>query len=199
MLFLVGFTFFSNAIRDLLDEKIVHFNKSAIILMIVSVIVKEILARYSFLCFKKSKSSSLLADAWHHRTDAITSFVILLGIVLGSNFWWMDSVLSILVSLVIFYTAFDIIKNSVKKLVGEAPSRELIENIKNIVEKNGENSNTLHHFHVHIYGEHVEITFHMRFKNDTTVFDAHNKVEEISKEIKDILNVEPTIHIEGEL
>ncbi|WP_295155067.1 cation diffusion facilitator family transporter [uncultured Brachyspira sp.] len=198
MLVFIGYTFFSEAIENIMNKKSASFTMISIIAMIVSILVKELLAQYSFWGYRKSGSKSLYADAWHHRSDSITSIIILAGILFGNNLWWMDSVLSILVALVIFYAAFDVIKSSVKPLIGEHPSEEIIENIKKIAEEiNIDNiDSNLHHFHIHTYGDHSEITFHMRFPKDMTVYEAHLKATIFENAIREKLSIEPTIHIE---
>lgn len=198
MLVFIGYSFFSEAIKNILNKKTASFTIIAIVAMIVSIVVKELLAQYSLWGYRKSGSKSLYADAWHHRSDSITSIIILVGILVGKNLWWMDSVLSILVSLVIFYAAFDVIKSSIEPLIGEYPSEDIIKDINSIANElniNNDNSN-LHHFHIHTYGDHTEITFHMRFPKDMTVEEAHNKVSVLEKSIRDKMNMESTIHIE---
>ena len=198
MLVFIGYSFFSEAIKNILNKKTASFTIMAIIAMIVSIVVKELLAQYSLWGYRKSGSKSLYADAWHHRSDSITSIIILVGILVGKNLWWMDSVLSILVSLVIFYAAFDVIKSSIEPLIGEYPSDDIIKDINSIANElniNNDNSN-LHHFHIHTYGDHTEITFHMRFPKDMTVEEAHNKVSILEKYIKEKMNMDSTIHIE---
>ena len=199
MLVFIGYSFFSEAIQNIMNKKSASFTTMAIIAMVVSILVKELLAQYSFWGYRKSGSKSLYADAWHHRSDSVTSIIILVGILFGKNFWWLDSVLSILVSLVIFYAAFDVIKSSVKPLIGEYPSKETIESIKKIAEEmNIYNTDlNLHHFHIHTYKNHSEITFDMRFPKDMTVFDAHSKATLFENAIRERLSIEPTIHIEA--
>lgn len=198
MLVFIGYSFFSEAIKNILNKKTASFTIIAIVAMIVSIVVKELLAQYSLWGYRKSGSKSLYADAWHHRSDSITSIIILVGILVGKNLWWMDSVLSILVSLVIFYAAFYVIKSSIEPLIGEYPSEDIIKDINSIANElniNNDNSN-LHHFHIHTYGDHTEITFHMRFPKDMTVEEAHDKVSVLEKSIRDKMNMESTIHIE---
>lgn len=199
MLVFIGYSFFSEAIKNIINKKTASFTIIAIVAMIVSIVVKELLAQYSLWGYRKSGSKSLYADAWHHRSDSITSIIILVGILVGKNLWWMDSVLSILVSLVIFYAAFDVIKSSIEPLIGEYPSEDIIKDINSIANElniNNDNSN-LHHFHIHTYGDHTEITFHMRFPKDMTVEEAHDKVSVLEKSIRDKMNMESTIHIEA--
>ncbi|TXJ12854.1 cation diffusion facilitator family transporter [Brachyspira aalborgi] len=197
MLIFIGYTFFAEAIKNLLNKQTATFNKISIIAMIVSIIIKEILAQYSFWAYRKSGAKSLYADAWHHRSDSITSIIILVGILIGKNFWQLDGILSIIVSIVIFIAAFDVIKSSIKPLIGEYPSEEIINKIKNIAKELNLNSESLHHFHIHIYGSHTEITFHIRFPKDMTVFEAHNMSTLLENEIREKLFIEATIHIEA--
>ena len=197
MLIFIGYTFFSEAIKNLLSKQTANFNKAAIIAMIVSIIIKEILAQYSFWAYRKSGAKSLYADAWHHRSDSITSIIILIGILIGKNFWQSDAILSVLVSIVIFIAALDVIKSSVQPLIGEYPSEEIINKIKNIADELKLNCESLHHFHIHIYGSHAEITFHIRFPKDMTVFEAHNMATVFENAIREKLSIEATIHIEA--
>ena len=197
MLIFIGYTFFAEAIKNLLSKRTANFNKAAIIAMIVSIIIKEILAQYSFWAYRKSGAKSLYADAWHHRSDSITSIIILIGILIGKNFWQSDAILSILVSIVIFIAALDVIKSSVQPLIGEYPSKEIINKIKTIADELNLNGESLHHFHIHIYGSHAEITFHIRFPKDMTVFEAHNMATVFENAIREKLSIEATIHIEA--
>ena len=199
MLVFIGYSFFSEAVKNIMNKKTASFTMIAIIAMIVSILIKEILAQYSFWGYRKSGSKSLYADGWHHRSDSVTSIIILVGILFGKSFWWIDGVLSILVSLVIFYAAFDVIKSSIKPLIGEYPSEDVIKNINDIAKELNINNDSinLHHFHIHTYGDHSEITFHMRFPKDMTVFDAHEKVTVFENAIRTKLGIEPTIHIEA--
>lgn len=197
MLIFIGYTFFVEAIKNLLNKQIASFNKMSVIAMIVSIIIKELLAQYSFWAYRKSGAKSLYADAWHHRSDSVTSVIILVGILIGKNFWQLDSILSIIVSIVIFIAAFDVIKSSIKPLIGEYPSKEIIDGIKNIADKLNLNGESLHHFHIHVYGSHTEITFHIRFPKDMTVFEAHNMATVFENAIREKLSIEATIHIEA--
>lgn len=197
MLIFIGYSFFVEAIKNLLNKQTASFNKMSVIAMIVSIIIKELLAQYSFWAYRKSGAKSLYADAWHHRSDSVTSIIILVGILIGKNFWQLDAILSIIVSIVIFIAAFDVIKSSIKPLIGEYPSEEIINGIKNIADKLNLNGESLHHFHIHVYGSHTEITFHIRFPKDMTVFEAHNMATVFENAIREKLSIETTIHIEA--
>lgn len=199
MLVFVAYSFGTESVKNFLNKKEVNFTMAAIIVTIVSILVKEALAQYSLWGARKSSSNALYADAWHHRSDSLTSVIILVGILFGKHFWWIDSLLGFIVSAVILYAGIDVLKSCIKPLIGERPSDEMIKYIHDIAKELGMfNDDTLHHFHLHRYGEHTELTFHIRFPRNTTVYEAHEKVTNFENTIRERLEIEPTIHIESE-
>lgn len=199
MLIFVAYSFGVESVKNFLNKKEVTFTSGAIAITVVSILIKEALAQYSLWGARKSSSNALYADAWHHRSDSLTSIIILAGIIFGRHFWWLDSVLSFIVSAVILYAGIDVLKSCVKPLIGERPSNEMIKDICDIAKELGMfNEDTLHHFHLHRYGEHSELTFHIRFPKNTTVYEAHEKVTSFERTIRERLEIETTIHIESE-
>ena len=113
MLTLIGFNFLTNAINKLILKEAATFGMLAIGVTIASIILNEALAQYAFYLARKTKNTSLRADGWHHRSDALSSFIILIGILVGSYWWWMDGVLGIIMAGFIFYAGYGIFKEVV--------------------------------------------------------------------------------------
>jgi cation diffusion facilitator family transporter len=197
LLGVVSFNFCIESINRLIARKSIIFNTFALLVMIISVIIKESMARYAIYAGKKSNFKALFADAWHHRSDGLASLLIVIGILCGSYFWWIDGVLGVLVSILILYTAFSLARDSINPLLGEQPEPELIEQIKQICSSNINNSFNVHHFHIHRYGQHSELIFHLKFTGNIYLKDAHKLVTTIEKIIKDKLQIETTIHLES--
>ncbi len=193
---LIGFEFARDSISRLLNRESVVFGPFAIWVTAASVFVKEGLAQFSFWTFRKTGNPSLKADGWHHRSDAISSVVILAGIFAGSYFWWVDGVLGLLVSALIFYAAFETIKEGTNPLLGEVPGEALLNDLKQIAHDTTGIETHLHHVHVHRYGEHVELTAHILLPKHTTLEKAHAIADNIEMEIMNKLNIEATIHME---
>jgi len=198
LLAIVGFNFFVEAISRLSDHKIANFGSLAIITISVSVVLKESIARFSFWAAKKTKLGVLKADAWHHRSDAITSLVVLIGIFLGRYFWWMDGVMGVALALLILYASYDILKEGINPLLGERPDEELVKQLSRISRQFAPNiaDDDVHHIHVHRYGEHREVTFHLYLDDLMNLRDSHRIADDIELAIRDDLNMEATIHIE---
>lgn len=192
----IAFDFVVDSLKKLASGEAVQFGTIAIVVTIISVVFKEAMAQYAFWAARKTNSNSLKADAWHHRTDAISSILILVGIFLGRFFWWVDGVLGIIVSLMILYAAYDILKDSISRLLGEAPhpglKDKLIRSASKVINRNLQ----IHHIHLHSYGNHKELTFHILLPGDMRVSEAHTLAEKIEQQISEDLGMVATIHIE---
>ena len=193
LLFIVGSNFFFDAIQRLRSKEAAIFSTSSIIIFIISVITKEAMAQFSFWAYNKTKSHSLKADGWHHRSDAIASAIILISIFLGKNLWWIDGVFGIIVSLLIVYTAIDIMKEAAQPILGEIPKQDSIEKIIKIGERF--NLNDIHHIHEHSYGSHLEYTMHVYMPKDSPIYKAYSITKKFREVLRKELNIESTVYI----
>ncbi len=197
ILFVIGANFGVEAVKRLIEHQPSHFGTLAIVVTIISMLVKEGMAQYSFFAARKLNALSLKADAWHHRSDAISSLVILIGIIFQKYAWWIDGVLGILVALVIFYTAWHIIVKAIDVILGKKPDGEMILKVRKIANNAAGFDVLSHHFHVHSYGDHQELTFHISMPGDLPLDHVHETMCKIRKAIKDELDVEPTIQVDA--
>ncbi len=196
LLGIIAYEFLTGAIEKFQQHKSTQFGWFAIVVTAVSVIVKEGLAQYAYWTYRQTGFETLRADGWHHRSDAISSGVVLIGILLGNRFWWMDSVLGFLISLMLFYAVFEIIKNSVDKLLGERPNDQLISEVIQLIKTVSDKEICPHHFHLHTYGDHRELTFHIMLKGDLDITSGHQTATTIERAIRVEMNIEATIHVE---
>lgn len=195
LLVFIAFEFVLKSINQLKGGEQVIFGTLAIVVTIISIIVKELLAQYAFWAGKKIDSPILKADGWHHRTDALSSVIVLIGILLGRYFWWIDGVLGLIVACLILYAAYEILRDSSNRLLGEIPSDKLILEINKIT-KELKLDVCPHHFHMHKYGGHIEMTFHILLAPNLSLEEAHNQANLIENALRQKLNIEATIHME---
>ena len=142
----------------------------ALIVAVVSILSKEGMYWYTRYYAKKIDSSALMADAWHHRSDAFSSVGALIGI--GGarlGFPIMDSVASLVIFLFIVKAAFDIFKDAIDKMVDHSCDEETEKQIFDCVM---ENENVL--------GIDVEI----QVDGSYTLREAHNIAESVHKKIE---------------
>ena len=196
LLAMVAYTFFVESVERLQNRESADFGLIALVVTILSIVIKEGMAQYAFRVARKSGSKSVAADGWHHRSDALSSAIILIGIFFNRYFWWIDGVLGIAVALLIFYTAIVIIKKTANVILGEKPTTELKESISNICRQAIGYDIFPHHIHIHNYINHKEITLHIYLPDEMTIYVSHDISSIIEKRLAEELNVEATIHVE---
>jgi len=196
ILVLIAFGFITDAVAQLRSRDSADFGTLAIVITAVSIVVKELMAQYAFSLGRKSGSTTVKADGWHHRTDALSSLVILIGILFKNYFWWIDGVLGLIVSLMLMYAAHGILTESVHKILGEVPGEELIEEIRELISSLYDYDIYPHHFHLHDYISSKELTFHIKIRNDLSVEEGHAIATAIEELIDEKLSIKSTIHLE---
>jgi cation diffusion facilitator family transporter len=196
LLAIVAFNFLMDSVTKLYHRESATFSNLAVIVFIISVVVKEGIAQFSIRLGKKYDSKLMIADGWHHRSDAIASALIVAGIYAGRYFWWIDGVLGIIVALLIFYATFDILKQSINPLIGEKPDQKVIDGVNEIANRVIGNEYDIHHAHIHRYGTNTEMTFHVQFQYPVSFEAAHEKVTELEKTLGEELDINATIHFE---
>jgi cation diffusion facilitator family transporter len=197
---IIAFDFMKNSVIQFQNRQTVQFGTLAIAVTAASIAVKELLAQYAFFIARKTGNLSVKADGWHHRSDALSSVVVLAGILFANlranQFWWIDSVLGAIIALMLFYTALAIIKESITKLLGEEPSPELTGKIMSEAMAVYPHEMFLHHFHMHNYIQHQELTFHIRLDRGMSIEAGHAIASEIEDRIKEKYGIMATIHVE---
>lgn len=196
LLGIIAYDFLKDSIGNFQSKESANFGTLAIVVTIISIIVKEALAQYAFFIARNTNNLSVKADGWHHRTDAISSVIVLIGIFFTDHFWWIDSVLGIAIAMMLFYASYKIIKDAVNKLLGEKPSDEIIEKVEHIIRTQYPKDVTPHHYHIHNYISKQELTFHIRVENTMDILSAHQIASKIENKIKEELDIMATIHIE---
>ena len=108
----------------------------ALIAAVVSIAVKEWMYWFTRAAAKKINSGALMADAWHHRSDALSSVGAFIGI-FGARMGYpvLDAAASVVICLFIEKAAFDICKDAVDKMVDKSCPDELVEQMKDVVRK----------------------------------------------------------------
>jgi cation diffusion facilitator family transporter len=193
---IIGYDFFKQSIIQFRNREAVHYGIIAIVVTAASILIKEALAQYAFYIARKTGSTSIKADGWHHRSDALSSVVVLAGIFLARYFWWIDRILAAVIALFLFYAAFTIIKETVTKMLGEEPGEDLIEKITAHVKTAYHDNLQIHHFHLHNYVTEKELTLHIRLDKNMTIEKGHQIATVIEEKIKADFGIIATIHIE---
>lgn len=199
LLIITGLGFIQQSIERIINlEAILHQEYVLIISVIVlsTAAVKELLARYSYGIAKRINSDVLNADAWHHRTDALSSLGVALSI-WGSRLGFpiLDPLFGLLVSCIIIYVGINLMRTSSNFLLGQAPDRELIRTIEKIAEKT-RGIHGVHDISLHDYGTKKVITLHAEVDNNLNLEEAHNLADHLEEQIQQETDYMTIIHLE---
>lgn len=169
----------------------------ALIAAIVSIVTKELLYQYTMIAAKKINSGAMKANAWHHRSDAYSSIGALFGIILSrAGFAAGDAIASIIICFFIGKVAYDIMRDSVDKLVDKSCDESTIEQIRDTISaRNGVVS--VDDIRARLFGEgmyvDIEISADGQINLDAShqiAEDVHLAVEQAFPAVKDC-----TVHV----
>jgi cation diffusion facilitator family transporter len=207
ILFIAGVTIFWKASLKIYGsfhgEVLLQPGTLAIVVAALSIIVKEILFRYTKHVGEKTGRQSLIANAWHHRSDALSSIAAFIGIggaiILGKSWRVLDPFAAIVVSFFILKVAGVILKESLNELLeaslGSEESEKIVEMIKAVP-----GVKNPHNLRTRKVGNAVAIELHLWVDPALNVVEAHDISTDVEKVLKDHLgaNTFISVHIEPE-
>ena len=185
MLFVTGILIGIEGIKNIISNKTIEIPTIfALVAAIISIAVKEGMYWYTIYYAKKIKSESLKADAWHHRSDALSSIGSLIGIggaMLGLTI--LDSIASVVICIFIIKVAYDIFKDSLEKVVDCSVSESLILEIeKEALDINGVLNVDL--IKTRMFGNKIYIDLEISADKNMTLENAHNIAHQVHDTIE---------------
>ncbi len=196
LLAVVGIEFIQSGIQRIIHPQIVLVNWWMIVAVSVTIIVKEITARYAEFLSEKISSGTLKADAWHHRTDAISSILVVLAMIGGRyGINQLDGYAAIGVALIILYTAYEIARDAIDDLLGKPPGDHDLEAIRKAAVGVKGVLGT-HDLSVHSYGSEKYASIHIEVDASQPTLKTHDIAEAVEEKIYEVLQVNPTVHID---
>lgn len=198
LLLLTGIFIGYEAIKILISGETRTPKLIALIAALLSIVVKEGMYWYTIKVAKKIKSVSMEADAWHHRSDAFSSIGTFAG-VLGAQLGLpaLDPIAGIIVSIFVVKVGVDLYIKSVKELVDESASEEIIETITGKVESmNGVKG--IKSLKTRVFGNRIYVDIEIFVDSNISVKSGHD----IAEKVHDMLEAEVSdikhcmVHIE---
>ena len=205
MLLVVIFFIASSSVEELLrffrGEVIPRPAPIALIAAILSITSKELLYRYTLKVGKEIKSPLIIANAWHHRSDAFSSIGTMIGIggaiFLGEKWRILDPLAALFVSVLILKVAIDILKDSISELIETSVDDKLKNEIFDTVSK-VKGVKDYHKLRIRRIGNYYSMSLHILVDKSMTVKDAHDISYNVEEEIRKLLGPETivTTHLE---
>ena len=168
---------------------------------LLSIAVKEILFHYTAHCGKRLNSQAMIANAWHHRSDALSSIAAAIGIgcaiLLGDRWTVMDPVASVIVGFVLMNVAIKLLRTSINELTESSLNADVEREIEEIITSfpgicEPHNLRTRH------IGNRIAIEAHIRMDGDISLRDAHSRATMVEQKLKERFGSDThvTIHME---
>ncbi|MEM0492501.1 MAG: cation-efflux pump [Candidatus Thermoplasmatota archaeon] len=199
LLVITGMGFIQQSVERLINTVSITNKELSIItvlVLVISAIVKEWMARFSIAIGERINSDILIADAWHHRSDALAAIGVAVSIMGSSRgYIFLDPIFGIIVSVIIIWVGLTLVKNSSNYLIGRSPDRDVLDSIEAI---GGEIPGVkgVHDISLHDYGSNKVVTLHAEVDDTTTLDKAHEIADALEERIKDKTSYSSIIHIE---
>lgn len=168
---------------------------------VLSILMKEALYQYTALTARRIDSAALKANAWHHRSDAITSVAALAGIagsmLLGPSWRVLDPLAAIFVSVFIVKVAWGLMKPSIDELLEKSLPADQKERIAEII-RSTPGVVRIHRLRTRRIGNGSAIEVHIKMPGDITLASAHDVATDVERRLKDALGpaTHTAIHME---
>lgn len=192
-LFLVGYKILSSGLINIYE---VVFNGKilekpgmiALVAAVISIVSKEALYRYTKAVGEKIKSSAVIANGWHHRSDAFSSMGTLVGIggaiLLGNKWTILDPIASVVVSIFIFKVAIEIFVPAINELMEVSLDETELEFIRTTIKACPQVIN-YHHLRTRRIGAKIAVEVHLVFDRDITIHEAHEYATKVEHDIQE--------------
>ena len=197
MVILVGFEFVENSIKKIINPDVLKFDIFTFILLLSSIAVKIWLAFFNRKIGKIIGSKVMKATAFDSLSDVIATSVVTLS--LAASKWIafsIDGYVGLAVSVFILYNGYNLIKDTLNPLLGEAPDEGLV---KAIMDKtlSYEGVIGIHDLIVHNYGPgRIVASIHAEMPYTMDIMEAHDVIDRAEKEISEELGIHMVIHMD---
>ena len=172
----------------------------ALVVAFLSVLSKEALYQYTVNVGRRLKSNMLMANAWHHRSDAISSIVVFIGVAGAMmGYHYLDAVAAVVVAVMIAKIGLDLVLSSTRELIDTALEPELVEAIRDaIVQVNGVRA--LHMLRTRRSGGRALVDLHLQVDPRISVSEGHQIGDTVRRRLLERFDevTDVTVHIDPE-
>ncbi|WP_027631675.1 cation diffusion facilitator family transporter [Clostridium hydrogeniformans] len=197
MVIIVGLQFTKSSIERILNPTAVTFELIPFILILISIVFKIWLSRFNSVIGNKIDSSALKAASFDALGDVITSSCVAISLI-SSKFttFPIDGYIGVIVSLMILYSGYTLVKDTLNPLLGEAPDPVLVKNIKDEV-LSYEHIIGVHDLIIHNYGPgRIMASIHAEVPSNLSIITIHEVIDKAEKEVSKKLKLYLVIHMD---
>ena len=168
---------------------------------LMSIALKEWAYRFTVSVGRRLDSPAVVANAWHHRSDALSSIGTAIGIggaiILGSRWAVLDPIAAVVVSVFIMRTAYTLVGQSMGELLEKSLPEDMERQIADIAEEEPTVS-AIHHLRTRRIGSHIAIEMHVRMPGALSLYEAHQHATNIEQRLRERFGEETYINLHVE-
>ena len=193
----VGYELMKSSVEKVMSGSDFEFAWSTVIIIVLAIIMKGASALFTIATGKRINSLPVIAAGTDNRNDVISSIIIVISMLV--NYFTglqLDGYMGCLVSLFILYSGYELIKETISPLLGEAPDPEMVKEIAEMVESTP-GVLGIHDFIVHNYGPgKVFASIHVEVDSKGDLMESHDMIDQIEMRIRKAMNIEVTCHMD---
>ena len=197
IILLIGFELLKSSVGKIIEPTGTEFSIFTVIVLGASVLVKLGLYLFNMRISKKIGSVVIKATATDSLSDAAATTAVLLSALI-SRFLGvdLDGYMGAVVAVMIMIAGVKVLNETKNSILGEAPDAEVVESIKRVVNEYPE-ALGIHDMHIHNYGpERTVASFHVEVDGGGNIFELHDAIDNMEKQVAEELSIECTIHMD---
>ena len=197
LILVLGFETAKESISKVIHPGSIDFRLASVIILLVSIIVKFWMYTYNKKLSKTYDSSSLEASALDSISDVCGTMAVLVSTLLSPVLHFnLDGYMGIVVSGIIIYGAYGLLRDMINSLIGEAPDPELVHNIVDRIMAHPAIIG-VHDMMLHNYGPNkIFASAHVEVDSSKDIFETHDHIDNIEREVKENMNIDLVLHMD---
>lgn len=197
LILLVAFSSLKDAIVKIIEPVQLHFKIGAVVVLIISILIKLWMATFNKKAGQLIASPSLKAAAQDSLNDVLTTLATLISLCLSLvTDFPVDGLIGGIVSLFVLKSGIDIFKDTVNPLLGQAPNSELVKQIYDFV-MSYDKVLGIHDFMMHDYGPGRQyMTFHAEVDSRESIMEVHDQIDMLERDLLNQFDILTTIHMD---
>ena len=197
LILVLGFETAKESISKVIHPGSIDFRLASVIILLVSIIVKFWMYTYNKKLSKTYDSSLLEATALDSISDVCGTTAVLVSTLLSPVLHFnLDGYMGIVVSGIIIYGAYGLLRDMINSLIGEAPDPELVHNIVDMIMAHPAILG-VHDMMIHNYGPNkIFASAHVEVDSSKDIFETHDHIDNIEREVKENMNIDLVLHMD---
>ena len=193
----IGIEMARESVNKILHPEAVDFRMVTVLILVISILVKLWMYFYNKKLSKIYDSSLLEATALDSISDVMGTGAVLLSTVLSPLVHWnLDGYMGIIVSCLILYNAYGLIKEVINSLLGEAPDTKIVQELNRTILSDRQVLG-VHDLMIHNYGPNrLFANAHVEVDSDQDIFEVHDAIDNIERKVKKEMGIELVLHMD---